>query len=178
MQAILQGLYQSYEFESGAVSNTLVLRLPSGEEVRALVDDGAALAITRAYVASLDAPATRDERGAWPSVAENEPDDARFEASLGAPMPEEGQFTPAMMEDDARVFGGQISPRCGADVEPVPSAPSEEAAASQPRPTRPRAPIVQKDEYGYPVFRGRGYAEPRTLVGGHGDGEEDGVGSI
>ncbi len=135
---------QEYSLEQGLTANFLVLRLPSGRIVQALVEDN--------VVSEVVALAAQQGHEARPVI----PD-----------QPEESSAAPVAQLDDGTlvaVFGG---------TEPqAPSDPQEEPPPQIPRPpmrSRVRAPKVEADSAGNPIAAVRNGVDAGTVLGGESD---------
>lgn len=170
MHADIEGLSQVLSFKNGEVQNQLLLKLPDGRVVQAIVDADTAAYVAGAFVSHGGAAAQR-------AVA------AAGSASHGYGTPSsttemEGNFSPVKVESDSDEFGGNYGTNAN-------DAASEwEAAAETPVDTTPvvlrKGHLrVSADAKGNPVIQGANVVDNAEFVGGIGAAEEeDGVGSV
>lgn len=153
--ATIVSLSQDMDLESGSMANFMVLGLPNGKKVRALISDESAQDIVQLSVEqngrTIPAPPFHPEVPAPPPSSDAPPaDDTIFFGGNGAPLIEEPQPLP-------------------------PSQPERRTAATIPAGRRPQR--VDKDEMGYPVVRMEGAVDPQEVTSAR-DRDEDGVGQI
>lgn len=145
---------QEMNLEDGSMAHFLVLKLPSGVLVKALVSDESAQAVVYAKVNGTPPP-EKEETLIFPSTIPME----KTNGSNGHPQPE-------FSDDGAMIFGGEAPTK----QPPLPPQPA-------PTPQRQRVSRVEKDDLGYPIIRVQGGQDPGEVVGGH-DLDEDGVGQV
>lgn len=145
-------LSQDMDLASGSMANFMMVRLPNGKVVRALIGDEAAQDIVSLSVvngATIPAPPPQEEA-------------------------EDPDFTSQVLS--THVFGGDGAADDGAPApEPESPPPAPLPAPAARAVIRPRR--VDKDEMGYPVVHADGAVDPRDATGGR-DRDEDGVGQI
>lgn len=139
---------QEMNLEDGSMAHFLVLRLPTGALIKALVSDESAQAVVYAKVSGT-APPTQ---------------------AAAVPRASSESFEPAAdgIDGDTMVFGGMAE---------IPLSDRMALKAEQdftPPPQKNRIVRVEKDEWGYPIVRTQGGQDPGEVVGGS-DPDEDGV---
>ena len=151
MQVEALGLSQEMNFGDGSVTNFLMLRLPSGDVVKALVSDAAVERIAANLA------------GAKTGVAPPPPAARPVQAPAGQ-VGVASQGT----ESEAFIFGG--GPAEAAAEVPAPPPP--------PPPVRPKITRVEKDSMGYPIVRtaGGNSLDTDSAIGGGAIQDEDGIG--
>lgn len=174
MDLSVVSLSQDVSFEDGSITNFVLLRVPSGQVIRAVVTDDSAKVLVETFAAQQGstmnapptptAPATTNDEGAVifggaPSEYE-EPASSFWMPSVAASDPR-----PAPRQ--------QPAPK---DAAAQARAYKEEQQHIRNNPRSFEARTVAKDEYGYPIVRGNG-VDPGEVLGG-GDVDDDGVGSI
>lgn len=188
----ISGVSQDMDFEQGVTVTYLLVRLPSGQTIRAAVDESAAALVIGLQVKAAGAP----RAVAHPAAQTTTPVDDDYAQPPG------GDFTPAPAEEDpptangetVHVFGGQDVLQTEEKDEEDQGSPTiilqgpAAAAAAPVAPARSnvqRSPngkivvpsrTVPKNDRGYPIVASAG-ANPEELVGGR-DPDEDGVGSV
>ena len=156
VQANIIAINQEIDLANGgSLRNYVTLRLPSGLELRALVDDDGVANIMQSFVTDGGAMAPAER--------------------IPAPPPMErvgGASAPTLQYDDASgadIFGGDLTQP---EQEPAPAPPVQQA---QPQQQPRRAPRVEKDDMGYPIVP----RVPATVViAPNPNADEDGVGQI
>lgn len=190
-------LSQEVSFEDGSITNILLMQLPSGRPLRAVITDASAKMLYE-DLASVKVGA--------PHVTRAEPEQAPQEQELYEPPPPQRTET---NEEGAVVFGGDDG---GGDEAPAQASwmpgEAQRAEAAPPAPkaepkvwTDPdaqqrayrdqqakqkknigrgnRERTVPKNERGYPMPQGNGGAEVEAVVGHSSSGtDEEGVGQI
>jgi hypothetical protein len=125
LSATIVSLSQDMDLESGALANFLVLRLPSGRMLRALITDDGASEVVRLVTEAGGVPSTFPAPA--PAARVTPPSDAAGESFVRS------------ADEDAFEFGAGGSPAPPAAPSPAPPAPA------------PRPRHVAKDEMGYPI---------------------------
>lgn len=184
------GFSQDMDFNDGSVTNFVVLELPNGTTVRAIVSDEGARHLIEARTAAGPMPAapTPEMPASHHPHAEVNEDGAVVFGGSGGEDDEDGEDPPQMF------WPGPSAPEASP---PPPAPPAASAYAHQDPATQQRlyrehqaelkrrakkgptmGRTVQKDEFGYPLPARNGGADPREIVGGGGVGavDEDGVG--
>lgn len=125
MQAIIVGLSQELSLLDGETTNSIVIELPNGTYVRALLSDDATVEVTKAFVQSgVPAATVAAQRAAVapppPAVtptpaATQQGESAHPALSFGAPALDR-QYSPVVLSDepddhgpDGQVFGGDYA---------------------------------------------------------------------
>lgn len=135
MNVELLGMQQEVDFRTGSTLTFIVLELPSGQRLRAAVDDDSAQVIVQAVAAS-GATAPKVAMPAVPLAPAPTPS-----------IPISQSAAPQELDDDGSVvFGGQ----------------GVAAVAPTPAPQL-RVAYVGKDEMGYPVVHARGGVDPGSV---------------
>lgn len=119
MQATIVGLSQELSLLDGETTNSIVLELPNGAYVRAVLSDEATVEVTRAFVQSgVPAATVAAQRAAAASEAPATPAPAPVarEAEVSAHPALQRQYSPVVLSDEpdddgpdgdgSRVFGG------------------------------------------------------------------------
>jgi hypothetical protein len=195
MKIDIISLAQELSFEGdGGTANFLVLRLPNGAVVRALITDESAREVAGAFAGNPAGAST-------PAPAREAPAPS-FTAPSRLPLREQNDGSlAAIFGGDEEDSGGWISPPGAAaphipeeteeeDESPLaqqawvdPSAQAAAYAASQKKSRKlgrqqPRTMInVPKDEMGYPIVRNQGGGDMGAVTGNTA-GEEDGIGQF
>lgn len=207
MEVTVLGMSQDFSFESGETTNFALLQLHTGVVIRAEVSQEAAVALTEAFLGN-SAPAdamARSAREPLPPVPPVFPSNPATEVDYSpGSVTEEGDVVyggdsvpilspplsnfkfEAMQQhlDAARDQVAQVAKNSdGQSAEQIHEAVQaiKKEGNGLPVPhwnNSRRPPQVTADEYGYPRIQGQGYADQGEIVGGDGDNEEDGVGSI
>lgn len=158
LTATIESLSQDMDLKSGSMANFMMLRLPNGRLVRALIGDDAAQEIVSLSVGTngttIPAPA--------PVWAEEPGGDA--------------------VDVTTHIFGGaaqklEAPPPDDEVDEPLPVPPPAPPPSPPPARPRRRPKSVSKDEMGYPVVQMEGGVDPREMTSSR-DQDEDGVGQI
>ena len=190
METKITAMSSEVSFEDGSITNFIVLRVPSGHFVRAVVTEESAKLLADNFAALLSGT----------TFSESPP-----AAKAPARKPTEAKQT---VEDGAVVFGGDLGSEEEEDGERTvmwSPPPQEEAYAPPPPPAYAKDPESQameyrrgkqkqapnpmgvsnartlpKDEFGYPITPANGGVDPGELMGSVPGGEidEDGIGSI
>ena len=212
MQVAIIGMSQDFSFEDGEVINYMNLRLPTGQIIRALVDEETAMVVTKTFVENSE-PGTvvvGDEISSYvPAQTAPVPDEQK--------LPEDQNFNPAVIQDDgAMEFGGDYEDGDEDPQEPALSSLQEQLSKAEdsiakatpmtgdltdeqiqeaakrlasgeplPEPSwtnggrgRVAKLQVQKDAAGNPILSGPGVMDMQMLLGGGGEADEDGIGSV
>lgn len=147
IQTEIVSIGQQIDVDTGKACSTLVLRLADGHMFDALINDETVRVIT----------ALIGQRMAGVSSPMPQADNGPVFGGAAAVA-----YAPPGEDATTSVFGGE--------------APAMEAR--EPEPPRPiRAPVVQKDEMGYPIMPKQQQADPGEVVG-TGDRDEDGVAAL
>lgn len=185
MDCTIAGISQEMNLEENVTTTFLLLRLPDGQQVRAAIDDAAAVIVVAMSVAEKGQPRPAVSAPMAPMPAPISERHERHTAVVQRePWPEEnGHAKTAETEEDApRIFGEQD----GGDEpspeyqEPPPVVASPPHGSNFQRLPNGRVIVpsknVPKTEYGYPIVPGGG-VDPSTLTSPDGQ-DEDGVGSV
>lgn len=176
MDLSVVSLSQDVSFEDGSITNFVLLRVPSGQVIRAVVTDDSAKVLVENFAVQQGAsmPQAPVDKPAAPVVTNDE----------GAVV---FGGAPAEYEEPSSSFwvpsSAPAAPRPAPKPQPVWTDASAQAQAYKEEQQRLRnnprsseARTVAKDEYGYPIVRGNGI-DPGEVLGG-GDVDDEGVGSI
>jgi hypothetical protein len=186
METKITAMSSEVSFEDGSITNFIVLRVPSGHFVRAVVSEESAKLLADNFAAIHSG--------------------ASFEESAPAPKPppRKASAPKREMEDGAVVFGGDVAQEEEEESSVMWVPPPQEQPFSPPpayandpeaqareyrRGKQKQAPnpmgvsnarTISKDEFGYPIPSPNGGVDPGELVGSVPGGEidEDGIGSI
>jgi len=199
MDLTIVSLSQDVSFEDGSITNFLLLRLPSGHVIRAVVmEDAAKLLVENLASQKMGVPMEAPTPRAQPGV---------YEPPAPA-MPSAPQRTMMTDAGEARVFGGDGDPEeeeepsgpwmpGGVDRGPEVSAPAQQtwtnpdeqlrAYKQQQKEQAARIKMggtfngkhIPKDDMGYPRVAGGSGADPGEVMGSGAGGavDEDGVGA-
>lgn len=199
MHVKVAGFSQDMDFSDGSVTNFVVLELPTGQTVRAILSDEGARTLIEARASSGPMPGMQPMPAQYPAPpAEAPPQHAFAPPSLGDSAPEED-------DEGAFVFGGDgntDAPIFMADPNHVAAPPEMPPQQAAPHPFAHNDPATQqrlyqqhqadqkkrqkrgpsmgrtvpKDAMGYPITRNGG-ADPQEVMGqGTGAVDEDGIG--
>jgi hypothetical protein len=205
MQVSISGLSQEFSFEDGSTINAMLITLPDGVQVRAVINDEATEHITRLYVklggAVLDngaevAPAQQAPRMATSNqpVGRNfsplELTDGEEDSAFGGDYAAEGlaavgqqlkqaEQTIATAVGDTSTLDGAELRRIAGQLRQGVVSPLPQPSWDGPQAAQPSRPAltVSRDEMGNPVLRGAGLVDPHDLTGGS-NAEEGDVGQI
>jgi hypothetical protein len=159
--ATIVSLSQDMDLKSGSMANFMVLELPNGKSVRALIGDESAQEIVHLAV---------EQNGRTipaPPAFHSEPFHSEPPPPLAADVPPSDEATV--------IFGGNGSSVPPPPMEDPPPPPAPERRATTVPARRPKR--VDKDEMGYPVVRMDGAVDPQDVTSSR-DRDEDGVGQI
>jgi len=149
---------QEMSLEDGSVTNFIVLRLPTGTLVKALISDESASQVVHAKVTGTSAPPVT----VAPLAAPTPPSVKELTGTAGDNF--------SLTEDSALVFGV-------AEAKPIAPTPQQTVQHAPPPLPRRKATRVEKDEWGYPILRTPGGVDVNEVIGGR-DRDEDGFGQV